>query len=411
MSLKTLFEYKGQGKIILDNGIDFETEFSIITKHNGDASLYSKSFLTEKNVIILKEEIESNSPIHAKFFGQENRTKAEISINDLYLNSLELVAEKGKFIILELDFIIVSDIIVKYHHLSEDDVVTIDFGLTNFLFNGCEWSEIGNRRVRDKFQVKINGFDVLFRQDTNYEEIAKKIKRNKCIAVCSHAIIITTVDRIEKLDETLQDAITLLSFASGSYIATVYRNIYKNNELFQTQFRPCRTLPYNPSDPVIDIKNLEECKVKTFLKITFPKYRALKKELGLEKVIDYYLYSKLLSILQIKYLLAVIAFECLTSYLPNYFKAHQKKADLSSFKKKVKSCFDEFRITYDECELRFVNIRDKIVHTGDFPLNTNELHEYACLINLLDRTILTILGYKGHKYLNKAKRYSEEILN
>ncbi len=411
MSSRTLFEFEGKGKITFDSGIEFITEFNITTRADSRAKLSCKSkFFVNLTPIFLEHAKGVLPPIHAKLEGQENSTNAKVTINDLYLDTLKISGKIGQAIELDFEFLITSSIDVEYHPLKKEDEILVDYSLTNFIFLGCEYSIIENRKIRDKFQVKLNDFDLLFKQDQNYDTIAKKLKENKGIEVCSHATILTTFGRIEELDELLNDSLTLLSFASGTYIANVYKQIFKDNVLCQTIFMPCITQPYHHADPAIDIKNLGKCYTKIFLETVFPQYQSLKNELGLNIVINYYLYSKLVNIYQAKYLLGAIAFECLTSYLSGYFKARNKKVDLSNFRERIKSCFNEFQIQYVESELRFIGIRDRLVHTGNFPPNTNVGNEYGSLINLLDRTILTILGYKGHVYLNRSNDYSREIL-
>ena len=115
-------------------------------------------------------------------------------------------------------------------------------------------------------------------------------------------------------------------------------------------------------------------------------------------------------LLETKYLLAAIAFECLTSYLPAYFKKKGSKFDVSKFKKKIIAVMDWFKVSYDPKELNFVELRDKIVHTGRFPSKIDQLISWHALSSILDRTLLIIIGYKGKPYLNASKGYARENL-
>lgn len=134
-----------------------------------------------------------------------------------------------------------------------------------------------------------------------------------------------------------------------------------------------------------------------------------KEKLGLNVVIEYYITSRIVRPLEAGYLLGAVTFECIESYLSAYFRERNEERDLSTFKSKTRALFDEFGITYSEDELDFVRIRDGIVHSGRFPKGKNSLEEYYKLINLLDRTLLTLLGYKGNPYSNIA-RQTKEIL-
>jgi hypothetical protein len=406
MSSKILFEYQGKGKIAFDDGVEVESEVIISAKQDGSATLTGMAHLTPELLEIMKSHSEQKW-VHAKFSGQEDQTKSKISINDLYLKVIDLSSREDEIVRISFVFIIGSEIKVEYSSLELQDSVRVEFKLTNFLFNGCDWSEIGDYRVLDKFQAKI-GEVFTFKQNPDYNAIAKSLKDNRGILVSSHALVETTFQRIQEIDQHLQDALTLLSFATGSYISAVSRNIYKDNVLCQTYFTPCRTSACNPSEPVV--RNHEQCDLKTFIEKAFSNYASLNNELGLDKVVDYYLQAKLEKTLQIKYLLCAVAFECLTSYLLEYFKNQSKKADLSSFKNRMESLCAEFNVTYDPSELKFIDVRDKIVHTGDFSAGMDGWEELTNLMNFLDRVILTIVGYKGNHYLNRAKGYSYEVL-
>jgi hypothetical protein len=76
----------------------------------------------------------------------------------------------------------------------------------------------------------------------------------------------------------------------------------------------------------------------------------------------------------------------------------------------MKELLSHFKVVYDESELDFIGTRDKIVHTGRFPTGVVPWPATMSLQNLMDRTVLTILGYRGKAYLNCAKRYEKEIL-
>jgi hypothetical protein len=406
MSSKILFEYQGKGKITFDDGIEVESEVIISAKQDGSAIVTSMAYLTPELLKVMKSHSEQKL-VHAKFSGQEDQTKSKISINDLYLKVIELSSKKDEIVSISFVFTIGSEIKVEYSSLDLQDLVRVEFKLTNFLFDGCDWSEIGDHRVRDKFQAKISEV-FTFKQDPDYNAIAKSLKEDRGILVSSHAVVETTFQRIQEIDQHLRDALTLLSFATGSHISAVSRNIYKDNVLCQTYFIPCRTSACNPSEPVL--RNHEQCDLKTFIEKVFSNYASLKNELGLDKVVDYCSHAKLEKTLQIKYLLCAVAFECMTSYLSDYFKNHSKKADLGSFKNRMESLCAEFNVTYDPSELKFIDVRNEVVHTGNFPAGMDGWDEFTNLMNFLDRTILTVVGYKGNHYLNRAKGYSYEVL-
>ncbi|GEM_PF-2043628 len=138
-------------------------------------------------------------------------------------------------------------------------------------------------------------------------------------------------------------------------------------------------------------------------------YVKAKNTLGLDIVIEYYVHSKLMNVIELSYLLGAVGMECLKSYLSGYFQAKNKSADLGSFAKALQALFEDILMPYQQSKLDFISIRDKIVHTGRFPPNVNPVEDYRKLINLYERVILTILGYRGKPYLNTTKRYQRSM--
>jgi hypothetical protein len=157
------------------------------------------------------------------------------------------------------------------------------------------------------------------------------------------------------------------------------------------------------------IRGYDTREFEKFIETSYQNFVKYKDELGLALVIEYYVTSKVLGPLETSYLLGAITFECIESYLCQYFETRKMKKDLRRFKHRTKFLWEEFGVAYEESELDFVKVRDKVVHTGRFPKGKEDLKEYYGLINLLDRTLLTILGYRGNPYFNTTSMVKEVL--
>ena len=400
--------YDGKGTISFDFGLSLDSEFKVIEKPDGRIRIFLTTYLSPANARVMQEN-EKRIP-HANLVGSVRTPNGKLDAQDLYLDKIHIRGEKNKPVFMNLEFVVFSPVRIEYSELHQSDEVKVHFFLTNFLFNGCDWSIIGNERIRDKFTVRLDEKDITFRQIENYKEISTRLQETRGIAPTSYASTSFSFAEMNENNELVFDLTNLLSLATGTYVGVICKDVIKEGALAATFLLPYKTFSLNKSDPLIDPRNLSNCDLKKFLEITYPQYYNQKDELGLDVVIEYYVYMKLMRIMQVKYLLSAITFECLTSYLSDYFKRRKKVAKLNSFKNKLKALFSEFRVKFNEEELNFVGIRDKIVHTGRFPTGTDSSVECRKLIHLLDRTLLTILRYKGNPFLNIKQGYKREIL-
>lgn len=237
----------------------------------------------------------------------------------------------------------------------------------------------------------------------------KNKKKEKTILATSEAIILQCPNsELTLKKDIINKLMELISFASGTYVTWIYEDTVKENKIIATKLLPHKTINYHHRDLGIDTDHLGHCDLKNFLEGVYKNYAHLREKLGLFAVIEYYVSSKSINnLLEINYLVAVTALDCLTSYLSDYFREKNQNEDLSTFKNRLIAVCKEFNITYNEDDFNFIKIQDKIVHTGKFPQDKSPLEEYHNVINFVDRIILGILGYTG-EYLNIKNHYKKE---
>jgi hypothetical protein len=289
--------------------------------------------------------------------------------------------------------------------------IEVHYGLTNFIFNGCEYSTYGNVTRLDRFGATLGDFALIFRQIQHDKVFVKKLAASRDIEVTAEVVAKLPFRSMRLVDELIEDTLMILSFATGTYVATIYSDIFVDNTLVRSMLYPYKTGPYVHRDWVIDADNLSNCDLRDFLETCYPAFRKFKSELGLKIVLEFLVIAKQGRYSEVKFLLSSVAAECLISHLPSYFRTIGKTATGNSFRTKMRELLDHFNVTYHESELDFIDTRDKLVHKGRFPKGVDPHEETAKLGNLLDRTVLTILGYKGKAYLNQANRYSREYLS
>jgi hypothetical protein len=76
------------------------------------------------------------------------------------------------------------------------------------------------------------------------------------------------------------------------------------------------------------------------------------------------------------------------------------------FLDKLRFLFSEFQVTPSAKELQDLNYyRNIMVHSGVFTDHKLLFDKYRDLLNLVERTFLTILGWKGKPYISKSLDY------
>jgi len=100
--------------------------------------------------------------------------------------------------------------------------------------------------------------------------------------------------------------------------------------------------------------------------------------------------------MELQYSMSATSLEC----LEYYFRTGQSLEEIPPLNDKTERLLNYFHVTHNITEVQINRIRNRIVHMGKFPQNVDGFKALIKLRNLLDRTLLVILGYKGKPYYN-----------
>jgi len=393
--MKTIDRYNGQGQIRNDS-ISLSCSFTISQMNNGrliGESIIEDDFQAQKlfdqsnarisgrttDGYILVEE-----PIYITKFTEHNRIS-------FVLNSLKILNES----------VSLTPKFVKY-------------GLTNFIFDGIDWTSMPNgEQRRDKFTLSLGGKNILVKQVNNYKEVSKIIKNEKGIDVTSE-IIISCEDKqeLEEFSHLVTDISTLLSFARGTRIRWIYYTLLTgNNILIEERRIHSNTRPLYNGFEVISDNTPWEPDIKTFLESCYSYYQKFKTTLKLFVPIEYYLESKSHEIQSIKFLLASIAMESLDANYRAWKSVKKRNEGGPPFRDVLDSLFKEFGLEGED--FSFIQFRNAVVHEGLVEglvgPQSNFIKEYYKLINQIDRIILRILNYNSY-YLDIRNNFKRVLL-
>ena len=390
--------YSGHCKLRFDLGAELEADFKLQLRSDGDIDA-SVTLPETPDILKIARKSDSKELLHCSLAGTVTEPEGRISIPGLLLD-----VNTPRLISLE------STVEMEYAKVSSQQMVEVHYGLTNFDFWGCEYTRVRNEVAPDKFSACLTGVEIAFKQVKDYRNIISELETTRDVKVTAEAIATAAFSGLEELEQLVGDVATLLSYATGTYISWVYQDVYDNGQLVRSLLYPHNWGPFVHHDWVIDARNLGACYLRIFLETTYPAFSRLKADLGLNVLLEFLVVAKQGRYPEVIFLLNSVAAECLTSYLASYFTRIGKSREMRSFRSKMKELLSHFKVVYDESELDFIGTRDKIVHTGRFPAGVVPWPATRSLQNLMDRTVLTILGYQGKAYLNCAKRYEKEIL-
>lgn len=400
--------YAGRCTLAFEFGARLDVDFRLEQRSDGDLLVYATMPFTQEAVRVMRAD-EGKELVACSLRGHVSNPEGEVVIPKLLLNVRGIEGTpQGTSATFEL--ICANHVEVEYSKIADNRAVEAHYGLTNFAFSGCEFSHTASGAYRDKFRAVLDGIELTFKRSPDHEATVEALAKSHDVAVTAEAVATVPSASLEHVKELIDGATILLSYATGTYIACIYQDVCSNGQLLKSVLYFAKTGPYVHREWVIDANNLADCDLRIFLETCYPIFRTLRSDFGLDIVLEFLVISNQGRYSEVRFLLDSVAAECLLSHMPSYFTRIGKTVDMSSFRSRIKGLLNHFGVMHEDHELDFILIRDKIVHTGRFPSEVDRFSETMKLSNLLDRTMLTILGYQGKFYLNCANRYAREPL-
>jgi hypothetical protein len=392
---KELRKYQGIGIFAASGMPAIKGNFTLQFEDTGK---YVMSLIPENQIDALKY---VNLPvIMGKFVGTSSQPYFEIEIETIYLNNVHLGAEKGGPLKVDFSFQIFSPIKVLFTPMNPADTVEFRRGISNLLFWGTEIIQQGSQMVRGKITWKLAGNDITLEQIPTYDDAIKHLTKFNDVAVTCELKMAGTYNQLAIFQEITENLQNLFSLASANFNTTIYEDIYFNGQLSASTLFPLKTYIFSNRLPLIDCSMGHE--FKDFLDVTYQNYINLRVNLGLSYFVEFFTTSKMYSPMEAEYILSTTAFECLESYFRNWQELPEAHGGL---KGKISRMCNHFRFTTTDAELeRYRICRNSLTHEGKFPAGSDKIALLMELRNIMDRFVLTILGYRNKPYYNAITR-------
>lgn len=442
---KVLFEYQGEGAIILTNGQKYRCKFRGAQLSNADIILICVLNLEKGQSLNL-----SDVP-GAKFEG--------ITIDGYRVTSGKILAETNDLTGSLRGGFSLALYLVDLHVKMKDGCLKstkITFGLANFEFTGTD-------RDNKLLPLDHHPFEKLYiEKSADYSGTIRRVKTLHDIDITS-SISIEPKDtcEIQQVIDFCNRLCAVLSIARGTKVQWVYYEQYSPaGELLSRSHYRTVTRPYSPASGVIDGSLIAKNETKKFIECALKKTgKDLECFNSLYPIINTYIEAKRSTYLEIKGQNIVITLEMLKDFALNHSKfgisafilpddtfsgirKEMKKIIRSSVsdKNKWSLLYDNlpalnrtsFRqilvlmcnkigLKTDETEMRYLmKSRNSLVHTGRFFANSfseedlkerkcpyhNQRQEHYFLINFLDKMFLKLMGYHG-RYFNSHLNQDE----
>jgi hypothetical protein len=329
------------------------------------------------------------------FSGKSVNSEYHIEIDKIRLTKMNMVS----FDDTTLGFTIFNPVKITYQPINKKDKIELSRGISNLLFWGTETTRYGDRFSRGTLRFKLEkNKEAYLVQLKDFRKIEKHLKENGGVRVTSELKIEGSYNEIEKLREMSKDIQVLCSLASGNYVTAMYEDIFNKNShaLCKTTLLPLKTYPFSSRMPLIDTRPQYARDLKDYLESTYTLFKKRKNPLRLPYVIELFITSKIYTPIELQYLLSTTSLECLEYHFRNW----QSLRKIDPLNDKTERLLNHFNVPHNNTEVQINTIRNSIVHEGRFPTNVDGFKSLMELRNLLDRTLLVILGYKNKPYYN-----------
>lgn len=450
-------KYSGKGmfNFDLEDEINLELEFTLKQYSNAKIEIEAHLNQISPDIVELMNKFQEERIILVSVDGTIDKPEGTVKIEESYLNTIGLDFKKDEYFLFKFVLKVFKSIEIIFNKDINPEKITVYAGLTNFIFRGCKTIIKG----LDGFNTEISGLNLNFIHNEDYNEKIKALKENKKkVVITSEVTTVLPKDKENVFTNIIIQLTDLLSYASRNRISHIYEDYYDDNDLlYKTVLRPVFTREFNKENDLIDTENFADCDLKNFLEICYHHYDGNLNKFGLNIHIAFYLEAFSQKYSDLSFLLFTTALETiLTGYeeiceeegnpLSKGMLKRNKKETIKILKKFEVEDYEEisdrivekisyphptlndkltafskderFSIELNTFDRDFIQIRNKIAHTGKFPRTINSNGEERSismgterdrLIYLLDRVVLTILGYKGNLFINKLD-YKKELL-
>jgi hypothetical protein len=308
--------------------------------------------------------------------------------------------------------------------------VIAQWSLVNLHFVGCRRS-INKIPVWDRFSVKGCEFNLQLTQSSGYQLIIEELARTGKNAITTDVEVVTTFDRLSVVYDKLLQLCWILSFATSNWVMPLYYDTFSKSTINRSilYFRKL-AYPFMKDRHIIELYN-SNFLIEDFAHKTLENFDVMKNYFGLSAIIEYYLTAIRQQTPEARFLMGMIAFESLSSYVPKHAAKNneqlvskdieskkkaltkiQKKLDLrlddaqieeiaktvsSNFiglKDSLRYIFGRFNVQYNNDDLNaIIEIRGALIHSGKFFPYEELLDKTDVLFNLLITIILRMLGW------------------
>ncbi len=458
-------EYRGKGKIKTQDEKELDCEFKIIQMRDGTIISLCNFVIEQPGFFPIADNFNIITLSGETVEGYTISTEGPITVTKSHLSSsheCQII-----FLVRSLNVRFIKD---KDPETIWFGLTNFEFE-SNFYMDEIPSKGIIIPRMVKVIDLRLQGEEVIIRQILDYEQIIKKLDAfGKIDVTCEASMEISNIGEIEKKLVLINDICYLISVARGTRVNWIYYKLFSDNTPILMVHQNRITKGFNSSYNLIT-NDYSENNIKNFLERTYDTYLARKAQYQLDRgTIDAYLDAKAegdflemrgaklaiaMERLKSVYLDAQTSIEIVSNdnsvseYIIDYnsFKQYRKEIEellkssldekqiepskrgkiykniscinRTSFEDILRSLWKNISLNLDDTSISlFVNSRNSLVHRGKFSCQiikekdgtfSNEpIKEYLFLVNILDKTILKILGYNG-SYYNYYKRLNDII--
>jgi hypothetical protein len=361
----------------------------------------------------------------------------------------DLIAQpKGNRIIIgKMTFLPIAEVTINFERVHNRDTVSVIWGLTNLEFEGCE--RHAGSLDPDSFTVNIDKRKFIIYHVDDYKQKIKELKSTETEDITANVTAAALCSELPEVELTLEKACVLLSFATMNWVTTLFRDVFRDGRLISATLLPHFTLPFKKAYHVIDTRNGDNCPLRRFVETGYNRYTEFKDIFQLRFVLEYYISAARAHSPENQFAIAYLALDCLASKAPEYIehvgdKKLENPGAVSRMEKRLQGFFkgrnlglsskdihdlaneiaykesdeikidyliDKFGVDFDKNTVYAVtSFRGRFMHTGR-DRECKSYDHYHNVLSILERTLLTMFGWKGNEYVDKLSGFTVRTLN
>jgi hypothetical protein len=394
----------GEGTCTFEDGHQVKGSFRI--ECDTDGNIEGELTPSDNGIFELHQRLTQR----ARLNGQVKNPSGQVVLSTIMLFGFHMSMPGGS----SFRFALIDEMRVTYGSIPENAPLKLRFGLANFLFFPSQAEPTSNGWSARKLPLVLREKRFEFILLDDYRTVRDRLSALGARELTTEAFVECFPSEIKTMKQAMWDEALLLSFAAGTWISVLFIDTLIQGNLVMTEIWSTKTYPYH-DEPLLD--SLASDDLRRFVTGGMTPLSSLRDKLQLGFALEYCILSKISPAVQVKFIVIFIAMEALLERLQNHIPHSKRRlfswskllsvlggGERSKVLNRLRLALeyyqieDRFGVSNCAASPNFEDIRNRLVHSGDFPRGVDQVLCYRQLQDVYQQLLLAILEYDGEYY-------------